>query len=157
MKTCTKCGRSLPLENFHKHKLFKDGRRNICKSCACAHSRKHYYDNKKNHIKSCSDWQQKNKEKYKEMQKQYREKYKKQKAIAKAMLNQKIEAQKIITLAVYKGEIKKEHTCQICNSEVDNIHAFHADFSKPMNFIWVCENCFKIASKKRDLTIKESA
>jgi len=33
-KTCTKCGRSLPLTEFHKHKITKDGLSHVCKDCS---------------------------------------------------------------------------------------------------------------------------
>lgn len=33
MKTCTKCGRTLPLDSFHRDSMFPDGRRNVCKEC----------------------------------------------------------------------------------------------------------------------------
>ena len=33
MKTCTKCGRTLPLDCFHRDSMFPDGRRNVCKDC----------------------------------------------------------------------------------------------------------------------------
>ena len=33
MKTCIKCGRTLPLDCFHRSYKYPDGRRNICKEC----------------------------------------------------------------------------------------------------------------------------
>lgn len=33
MKTCKKCGRELPIDNFHRDKLMKDGHKNTCKEC----------------------------------------------------------------------------------------------------------------------------
>ena len=33
MKTCTKCGRTLPLDCFHRDFRCADGRRTICKEC----------------------------------------------------------------------------------------------------------------------------
>lgn len=33
MKTCSKCGRTLPLDCFHRDFRFPDGRRNVCKEC----------------------------------------------------------------------------------------------------------------------------
>ena len=32
-KICKKCGRELPLSNFHKHPAMSDGRINVCKDC----------------------------------------------------------------------------------------------------------------------------
>ena len=33
MKTCTKCGRTLPLDSFYRDSMYPDGRRNVCKEC----------------------------------------------------------------------------------------------------------------------------
>ena len=33
MKTCTQCGRTLPLDCFHRDSRFPDGRRTVCKEC----------------------------------------------------------------------------------------------------------------------------
>lgn len=45
MKTCKRCGESKPLEEFHRHKLTKDGRFNICKACAKLKAREYYAAN----------------------------------------------------------------------------------------------------------------
>ena len=36
MKTCTKCGETKPLTEFHKHKRNRDGRQGRCKPCNIA-------------------------------------------------------------------------------------------------------------------------
>lgn len=41
-KICKKCGRELPLSEFSKHKITKDGYRNICKEC-CSKYMKEYF------------------------------------------------------------------------------------------------------------------
>lgn len=33
MKTCIKCGRTLPIDCFHRHSKYPDGRRTVCKDC----------------------------------------------------------------------------------------------------------------------------
>ena len=55
MKRCSKCEEEKPLEEFHKHKRSKDGRRSSCKECQ-------------------KQWRENNKEKRREYNKQYREK-----------------------------------------------------------------------------------
>ena len=45
-KVCTKCGRELPLSEFHKDKLTNDGLRSWCKSC-CNEHRKIWYETHK--------------------------------------------------------------------------------------------------------------
>lgn len=39
MKTCTKCGKEKPLEEFHKNCQAKDGRRSACSLCINAYAR----------------------------------------------------------------------------------------------------------------------
>ena len=40
MKKCTRCGRLLPLSQFHRDKISEDGHYYVCKECR----RKHYTD-----------------------------------------------------------------------------------------------------------------
>lgn len=37
-KVCRKCGRELPITEFYKNKLYKDGYMNMCKKCNNAYS-----------------------------------------------------------------------------------------------------------------------
>lgn len=46
MKTCTKCGETKPLDEYHKNANSKDGHNGICKTCACAKSRAYNAANK---------------------------------------------------------------------------------------------------------------
>ena len=50
MKQCNKCNQELPLTNFCKNKLIKDGFHSICKQC-----RKQYHLNNKEKIKKYQD------------------------------------------------------------------------------------------------------
>lgn len=45
-KTCTKCGETKPLEDYHRDKKRKDGRVSDCKSCACAKTRRWNSENR---------------------------------------------------------------------------------------------------------------
>jgi hypothetical protein len=42
MKTCTKCGQTKPLDEFHRFQASRDGRRAECKDCSCARRRSQY-------------------------------------------------------------------------------------------------------------------
>ena len=87
-KVCTKCGVWKPLEEYHKDKRSKDGRRPKCKECAKKQSKQHYQNNKehckeqhKQHYhnnkeyykKQHKQWYQNNKEHRKEQMKQWKE------------------------------------------------------------------------------------
>ena len=39
MKTCTKCGHTKPLEDYHREGAAKDGRRADCRDCAAARNK----------------------------------------------------------------------------------------------------------------------
>lgn len=32
-KTCSKCGKTLPISSFYKNKIYKDGHYGVCKEC----------------------------------------------------------------------------------------------------------------------------
>lgn len=42
MKTCHKCHRELPEEQFHKSQKNKDGYQNVCKECTAAYAKARY-------------------------------------------------------------------------------------------------------------------
>ena len=44
-KICRKCGRELPLSEFHKDKQKKDGYRNVCKECINKRMKQYYNEN----------------------------------------------------------------------------------------------------------------
>ena len=47
LKTCNKCGRTLPLDCFSPNKSHKDGLSNQCKECRCKYFKEHYYRGKR--------------------------------------------------------------------------------------------------------------
>ena len=46
MKTCAKCGDTKPLDEFHRKKSSRDGRRARCKTCLLAQKREYYAANR---------------------------------------------------------------------------------------------------------------
>ena len=44
-KTCTKCGETKPLDDFHRHKGKADGRRSHCKECVREYYRRYREEN----------------------------------------------------------------------------------------------------------------
>ena len=45
-KTCTKCGETKPLDDFHRDKRGPDGRRSDCKECVREYKRRYYEENR---------------------------------------------------------------------------------------------------------------
>lgn len=149
MKTCNKCQRSLPLEDFHRHKGFKDGRRKVCKACSCQNSKKYYANNREKHLEVCRDWQNKNREKVQEYQRQAR---RRSKEVARRWIvnnPERAKAQKKLNYAVFKGELERSEKCQVCGCVHRNIQAHHYDYSKPLEVIWVCTGCHGWIHRKR--------
>ena len=75
-KVCSKCGVWKPLEEYHKRKTSKDGRRSECKECQKEYRKQHYQNNKECYKEQNKQWREDNKEYRKEYEKQYREKNK---------------------------------------------------------------------------------
>lgn len=61
-KTCTKCGETKPLSEFHKEACKKDGHRNQCKVCTCANSRKYAAEHKEERAAYKREWVAENRE-----------------------------------------------------------------------------------------------
>lgn len=83
-KVCTKCGKSLPLSDFHKHQSGKYGRRSTCRACRAAHNaanpeymaeygRKYRAEHREAKAARDKAYAQKHREKIAEYQKAYRE------------------------------------------------------------------------------------
>ena len=45
-KTCTKCGETKPLDDFHRNKTGAGGRRSYCKECVREYTRRYYEENR---------------------------------------------------------------------------------------------------------------
>ena len=45
-KTCTKCGETKPLDDFHRNKTGAGGRRPDCKECVREYARRYYEENR---------------------------------------------------------------------------------------------------------------
>lgn len=143
MKKCTHCNKTLPLEDFHRHKGLEDGRRNICKVCANEHSRKYYKEHREKHLESCRSWREKNQTRYNNYQKMYKANSLAQAAQRRYAMSHpiRVKAQKKLNYAVFKGEVEKCHKCQICGTVPDRIEAHHHDYNSPLEVIWVCNAC----------------
>jgi len=48
----------------------------------------------------------------------------------------------LVQQAVKKGQLIKPKVCAICNKE-KSLRAHHEDYSKPLEVLWVCNQCHK--------------
>lgn len=72
MKTCTKCGETKPLEEYHRRANVRDGRTSSCKACVSEQKREHHSRNRKAKNEACRAYYHANKEKLLEYQRDYR-------------------------------------------------------------------------------------
>jgi len=139
MKRCKKCDLKKELHEYYKSNKTKDGYHNSCKSCWKKRRAKRYLENKETVQKQCRAYYVKNAEHLKaksrsrkktyEETRKYREKYPEQYRAHYAVSN-----------ALKRGDLTKADTCRICNSN-GKLHAHHADYSKPLDVLWVCVDC----------------
>lgn len=72
-KQCTKCFRFLPLGEFSKHKIKKDGLRSECRQCRAEWQRKYYEANKDKIAERQHKYNEANKDKVAEKKRKYNE------------------------------------------------------------------------------------
>lgn len=166
MRKCKVCGEVKPITDYYKHGDYYDTK---CKECAKAYTRKYnaehnderkaykkkYYaenreridaehhkwidENRDKHNEYTRNWQRRNKEMVYEYTKQYRknnpDKYK-----ATSRINHLVE----------KGKLTKPIACEVCGT-VGRVEAHHADYSKPLDVMWVCKKChYKLDEERRE-------
>jgi hypothetical protein len=49
--------------------------------------------------------------------------------------------------AVKAGRLVKPSICSFCGSS-RNLRAHHSDYDKPLDILWICENCHRILHNK---------
>ncbi len=125
MKTCSKCKRALPIDQFHKAKQNKDGLKGQCKRCRYLHEVG--YRNKpktKEHRRAYSKQvRQTAKRKLYDQFYQQKDKTRKQcRGVARYMMK--------------TGKIKKR-PCAVCGSSKSEMH--HANYEFPNAVTWLCK------------------
>jgi hypothetical protein len=55
---------------------------------------------------------------------------------------ERVKAHAALRYAVRKGKVAKPETCSRCGSR-DWIQGHHADYSKPLDVIWLCNPCHR--------------
>lgn len=145
MKTCFKCLRSLPVDDFYRHPRMKDGRLGKCKECAKSDVSRNYRDN----IDSKKAYEQarKSTEARKSAKREQNNKYKVTHPI-------KYKAHARVAHALQMGLLARK-PCQACGS-TRWIEAHHEDYSKPLEVVWLCMACHR-AHHGKPLAKKEAA
>lgn len=126
MKTCFKCGKALPLDDFYRHSRMKDGRLNKCIACTKSDvhthrllniSRIRKYDNDRAslphrveaRVRMAADWRRRNPDGRK--------------------------AHIAVQNAVRAGRLLKL-PCEVCGAEKSEAH--HPHYGAPLLVTWLC-------------------
>ena len=73
MKTCTKCGETKPLDDFHRNRTKADGRQPWCRECAQEYQHRYYVENRDQVLENTRRYYEENRDKELECQRWYRE------------------------------------------------------------------------------------
>ena len=73
MKTCTKCGETKPLDDFHRYRSGAGGRRARCRECVAEDKRRHYEENRDKVLESRRRYHEENRDKVRERKRRYHE------------------------------------------------------------------------------------
>lgn len=158
LKVCTTCKQAKPLEDFARQAAKQDGRRERCKACTSAHLRKRYAEDPefrrrqleanraararnieryREHVRA---WQRRNPEVLKRIQ---RENYG----------TPEVKARRLVSQAIKYHGLQKPSNCQRCGKECTEwweLHAHHADYSKPLDVEWLCTTCHGAERRRYD-------
>lgn len=145
MKKCFKCGVIKPLDEFYKHSQMLDGHLNKCKECAKKDVRKNRtdkleyyqeYDRNRSSLPQRVSLRKKVSGKWLEDGRHAA-------AVArhKKRFPEKYSARNKVNHAIHDGRLTPPTTCSMCGKETVNIHAHHADYSKPLEVMWLCTEC----------------
>lgn len=138
-KTCFKCERVLPLDQFYAHPQMADGHVNKCKECnkadvranrAANHDYYVWYDR----IRSNEPHRVAAREAYSKLQKN-REMSARRSAEWSKRNSEKRRAHLLVRRAVLRGILVRQ-PCEQCGDEKSQAH--HDDYSKPLVVRWLC-------------------
>ena len=166
MRKCKVCGEVKPITDYYKHAGYYDTK---CKECAkaysrqyqrehreerIAYSRKYYAEHRADSLAHSKKWVEENREKHREHcrksnllhaseRAEYTKQYRKNNP-------DKYKATSRINHLVEKGKLAKPMACEVCG-KVGRVEAHHANYSKPLDVIWVCKKChYKLDEERRE-------
>lgn len=166
-KPCTKCGRVLPLSEFHKEKRMLLGRRSECKRCFGAAQKARHEANRDRHLLYARAWYLANRERIlaKEAARR-REDREFVRASTKRAADRRLARRKehperhrahdLVKKAVGRGRLLRPEACQECG-RVGRVEGHHHDYTKPLAVQWLCKRCHSaLHSRYEGLTPRAS-
>lgn len=145
VKTCTRCGVTLPIDKFPKRKSHNGNYypSSICKPCRSAEASEWARNNP---LKRKENWRrhaEQNRESYAEANRLY---YRRHRETRMESLQRywasnpgKLAARHAVAYAIQTGSLKRL-PCEQCGSQ-QRVHAHHQDYSKPLEVKWLCSLC----------------
>jgi len=141
-KACFKCGRTLPLGEFYRHPQMGDGHLGKCKECA----KRDVNENRARHSDYYVEYERlrssrpERREQAHKWQRIRRRKHPEKQQALRLREPQKYKARTAVSNAIRDGRLVKE-LCTFCGS--NTVEAHHHDYSKPLDVIWVCQQCHR--------------
>ena len=126
MKTCTKCGVSKAIDQFHANTKTRDGRCQSCKACACARAR----DARDRRI---DYWRESDRARAQTSVRKHQDKLATRRK--RAARHDRYRAHWTVANALLNGTLAKS-PCEVCGAI--NVDGHHDDYSKPLDVRWLC-------------------
>lgn len=126
-KTCFKCNRTLPIQEFYKNCNMADGRLNKCKDCAKHDMNRYYQENRV----AFSDYRKRT-----ACTPNGKATIARRNKRRRLMHPDKAKANQMVGNAIRDGKLIRQ-PCQVCGTTV-KIEAHHTDYSKPLDVQWLC-------------------
>ena len=131
-KTCFRCKRTLPIDEFYTHPAMADGHLNKCKECTRC-------DSQQNRRKRVDHYRQYDRERSQLPHRvTIREEY------GRRQRNEEPEKYRARTMAgnaLRDGRLRKE-PCYFCGSMAE-VEMHHPDYSQPLRVYWLCRTCHR--------------
>lgn len=127
MKTCTKCGESLPRSEFYAHPLKGDGLMGTCKEC-------HRRTVAANRTAKRSQYAAYERERFRRPQR--RERLAEYQLRMREAHPERRAARIAVGNALRDGRLTRE-PCRACGTTI-RVQAHHADYSRPLDVEWLC-------------------
>lgn len=137
---CSKCGIDKPEDDFGWSNIKLGKRQDICRACFSLYNKQRYQEKKEKIKADVKKYREENPEKVFQMR------------LAKALAEPSHKrAYKVVESALKAGVLVNPQKCSICGCEPPEhrIEAHHADYTKPLDVIWVCTPCHRALDAER--------
>lgn len=145
-KTCFKCNRTLPIEEFYAHHAMADGHLNKCKQC----TRSDTQQNRRRHVEYYREYDSgRSRLPHRVvMRKEYGRRQRTEQP-------EKYRARTMAGNALRDGRLRKE-PCYFCGA-TESVEMHHPDYDQPLHVYWLCRTCHRKADNMMKLGCGEAS